>query len=168
MNHNFSDLTGQTFRDLRVVEFLGIRKQYSFWLCECLVCKARFERSIARVKTSRCVCWRHKNRVRHGDKRKIEINGRITKYTTEYTTWASMIQRCTNPNDQAWKNYGGRGIKVCDRWKSFENFLADMGRRPSGLTIDRVDNDGNYEPGNCRWATTKEQRANRRPMKCRR
>jgi hypothetical protein len=83
--------------------------------------------------------------------------------TREYKSWAAMVARCTNEKHRSYGNYGGRGIKVCDRWRnSFENFYADMGDRPPGMSLDRIDNDGDYTPDNCRLATTKEQNRNKR------
>ena len=79
-----------------------------------------------------------------------------------YSVWEGMIQRCTNPKHSGFHNYGGRGITVCDRWRDVVNFHADMAPRPPGLYLDRIDNDGPYEPGNCRWITMQEQHANRR------
>lgn len=82
--------------------------------------------------------------------------------TKVYAVWACMKHRCSNPNAQGYKNYGGRGIRVCDRWQKFENFIEDMGFPPEGCSIDRIDNNGNYEPSNCRWATQKQQSSNHR------
>lgn len=79
-----------------------------------------------------------------------------------YRTWKGMLQRCYNPKSGSFKYYGGRGITVCERWEIFENFLEDMGARPADRSLDRINNDGNYEPGNCRWATQKEQVSNQR------
>jgi hypothetical protein len=85
--------------------------------------------------------------------------------TPEYRTWQAMLTRCSNPGRRDYKFYGGRGIRVCKRWRLFENFYADMGARPEGTTIDRINTNGNYTPGNCRWADLKTQIANRRKRK---
>lgn len=83
-------------------------------------------------------------------------------YEPEYSAWASMLTRCNNPRRPQYQSYGGRGISVCERWSKFENFLADVGQRPSAShSLDRINNDGNYEPGNVRWATVEEQQNNR-------
>lgn len=85
--------------------------------------------------------------------------------TPEHESWKSMWQRCRNPKASGYENYGGRGITCCDRWRIFANFYADMGTRPPDCDLDRIDNEGNYEPGNCRWATPEQQARNRRTNK---
>ena len=82
-----------------------------------------------------------------------------------YIAWKHMVMRCYNKNDKGFCNYGGRGIQVCDRWRNFENFYADMGIAPKGLSLDRIDNNGNYEPPNCRWITMAQQNRNSRHNK---
>lgn len=96
-----------------------------------------------------------KSHVTHGA-------SRVGAITTEFRAWAGMINRCTNSHDHCFHNYGVRGIKICERWNTFEVFLADMGYKPKGTSLDRINNAGDYEPSNCRWATVKQQSRNKR------
>lgn len=91
----------------------------------------------------------------------IHGHGRRGKRTPTYKSWKRMRARCHNENCDKYQYYGGRGISICSRWDSFENFLEDMGERPEGASLDRIDVDGDYEPGNCRWATVTQQMRNR-------
>lgn len=133
--------------------------------CDCGVEKSTDGSALRKGRTKSCGCL-HLEQLpslgwKHGD---APVGGKVT----EYVAWHSMIQRCGNPKAGNFERYGGRGIKVCNRWKaSYVDFLADVGRKPSARhSLDRhPDNDGNYEPGNVRWATGKEQQANRRNSK---
>lgn len=160
MHYNFKDITGKRFKRLKVFAYLGIRKRRSLWGCSCSCGKfvAVIAKYLINGDTKSCGCInKDKNpNYRHGHRK---ING---KPSPTYNTWYGMKQRCSNPKNKCYKYYGARGISVCSRWlNSFENFLEDMGERPEGLTLDRIDNNGNYEPDNCRWATAIEQEANK-------
>jgi hypothetical protein len=159
------DLAGQTFGRLTVIERVAhIPRPH--WLCRCECGTERIVRAdnLRRGLTRSCGCFHREQWIAsvstHGHLRNGEVH-------PLYWTWASMHQRCRNPNHARgtrWMHYGGRGITVCERWggrDGFAHFIADMGERPDRHTLDRVDPDGNYEPGNCRWATYREQNLNR-------
>jgi hypothetical protein len=160
------DLTGQRFGRLVAVKMLPHRlRREVVWqfLCDCGTSVERPTGDIKRGNASSCGCLRRETSSVNGigQKPRLLAYNESTKthgltHSLTYFIWGGMIQRCTNPNSKSYPRYGGRGITVCARWQSsFENFLADMGEKPdSALEIDREDNDGNYEPGNCRWVTT--------------
>lgn len=131
------------------------------WRCRCDCGKELIVRtdSLRSGASQSCRCW-NAERV----KQACTTHGHLVggKKTATYRAWNDMLARCKNPNNKRYPNYGGRGIRACKRWEQFEHFLADMGERPQGLTLDRRNNNGNYTPSNCRWATRTEQNRNQR------
>lgn len=149
------DLTGQRFGRLTAIKYAKRGR----WLCKCECGNQKLVRTegLRRGTSRSCGCLANELLSK-----RTRTHGRSK--TPMWHVWLSMRQRCENPKHQAYENYGGRGIKVCDRWSSsFENFVEDMGERPSDKhSIDRINNDGNYEPGNCRWVERIEQEHNKR------
>jgi hypothetical protein len=150
-NKKIKNLTGKRIGKLTVIAFAGIKNRFATWKCICECGDEKIMRGSAlsgKYAQSCGNCHKRTHRMSHGP---------------EHNSWIRMKTRCNNPNSDQYPNYGGRGIKICNRWLKFENFFKDMGPRPSlKHSLDRIDSNGNYEPKNCRWATQQEQSNNKR------
>lgn len=161
----FIDLTGKRFGKLIIIQRADNNKwRNTRWLCLCDCGKKKIVNGSSLISgtTKSCGCLR-KARARDMCLKNTK-HGHLSggKPSATYASWKGMNERCTNPNRRDYHHYGGRGIKVCKRWRKFENFLEDMGEVPKGHQLDRINNSGNYCKSNCRWATPKEQNRNTR------
>lgn len=157
----FIDLTGRVFGRLTVVGYAGKVKGKTSWNCRCICGKGVVAKGngLQQGDTRSCGCL-------HDDAARERLTTHGKCKTAEYRSWCAMLSRCTDPNSKVFSDYGGRGITVCERWREFENFLEDLGEKPTpNHSIDRVNNNGDYEPTNCRWATRTQQARNRRARK---
>jgi hypothetical protein len=161
---NVSDLVGLKFGRLTVLSRAPNGKSGIRWLCRC-ECGALKDVSTQSLKyghTQSCGCL-----AREATSARSKRHGHASPYsrTPTYRSWEAMIRRTTNPVSSNWDTYGGRGISVCHEWRDFSVFLSDMGERPDGTTLDRTDPNGDYEPDNCRWASSSVQSRNTRSTK---
>lgn len=160
------DLTGKVFGDLVVIE-LGTRvfsggKSKRRWVCKCTCGVVKEIKVDALVTAKQTACGCKSGKITHGHTRKKDY--KTTSPT--HLTWTGMKHRCHNPKHTAYERYGAKGVHVCEEWrKSFVKFLADMGERPKGMTLDRIDSSKGYFKENCRWATTTEQYQNKRVVR---
>ena len=152
------DLSGSTIGNWLIGEFVGFRSHNAYWRCRCSLCGCEREvsgESMRHGASASCGC---RTRGGIGDRtRRHGMSGSLI-----YGVWQAMVRRCHNPNTDSFQSYGGRGILVCDRWRTFEGFIADMGMPPAGMTLDRIDCDKGYSKDNCRWASWTTQQRNRR------
>jgi len=170
-SHPKHDLAGLTFGRLRVIKLAAMRppNRNRWWVCDCECGKqieVRTDQLVLGI-TRSCGCLQRDvaRKLMNGNERNLQHgHARFPQHTPEYNSWQAMRQRCLNPNYHHFKDYGGRGVSICRRWiDSFEAFLEDMGPKPSSKhSLDRKRANGNYTPGNCRWATPSEQANNRR------